>query len=73
MRSVALGLQVYKEYLLRALKYLDMTYFGRFGASALGYCPGHTRFPLKGSFKGDTDIAIDIDVDIDIDLDDRGT
>ena len=34
---------------------------------------GNPRFPLKGSFKGDIDIAIDMDVDIDIALDDRGT
>ena len=28
----ALGLQIYKYYLLWALKYIDMTYFGLFGA-----------------------------------------
>ena len=31
-----LGLQVYKEYLLWALKYIDMTYFGLLGAPMKG-------------------------------------
>ena len=30
---------------------------------------GSSRFPLKGSFKGDIDIVVDVDVDIDMTLD----
>ena len=37
-RALPLWLQVYKEYLLWALKYINMTYFGLFGAS--GYYLG---------------------------------
>ena len=39
IEAVILGLQVYKYYLLWALKYIDMTYFGLFGAPGLWYCP----------------------------------
>ena len=40
LQTVALRLQVYEEYLLWALKYINMTYFVLFGAPGLEYGPG---------------------------------
>ena len=38
---LTLGLQVYKQYLLWALKYANMNYFGRFGAPGLSWSRLH--------------------------------
>ena len=41
---LSLELQVYRYYILWALKYIDMTYFGLFGAPGFGII----RAPFKG-------------------------